>query len=329
MHPRARQRLASIGRVGKILRAKKAQRHEIAAVDRCCCGHPPPSWGSRRGSAVRFGRGSTLFSCASRPTTASPAEASVRLHRQRRNEDADPVSHRAALHRAERGDSGADERATGRRQFLSALPVYQTSTSADGSLPAVFADRPRIGRPSRPRLRRRAPRHLMGAGDRVQHLLTEVVEDAVRGRGALHIGHPHAVLEIEEDRRDDAIGRAQHHRAASSPSRRPRFADRDRAPSDSRAAAPAPFQPIRSPHPSPSRRRFPALRARAPARRRAVERQGHKPPAIPRQSIATVRRGSRADRRCDAGLQVEIELGEACPRRPPAASARSQGDNQD
>jgi hypothetical protein len=134
-------------------------------------------------------------------------------------------------------------------------------------------------------------------------------------RGALHIGHPHAVLEIEEDRRDDTIGRAQHHRAASSPSRRPRSADRDRAPGDSRATAPAPFQPMRSPHPSPSpsRRRFPGLRARSPAGRRAVERQGHKPPAIPRQSSATARRGSRADRRCDADRQVEIELAEHAP----------------
>jgi hypothetical protein len=40
MHPRDRQRLASIGRVGKILRAKKVSAMKVAVVDRCCCGHP-------------------------------------------------------------------------------------------------------------------------------------------------------------------------------------------------------------------------------------------------------------------------------------------------
>jgi hypothetical protein len=54
----------------------------------------------------------------------------------------------------------------------------------------------------------------MGARVRVQGAFGEIVKDDVKGRDALHIGGPDAVLEVEEYERNDVIGGAQHPRPA-------------------------------------------------------------------------------------------------------------------
>jgi hypothetical protein len=96
---------------------KRPSAMKIAAVERCCCGHPAAIVGQPTGVGGKvWTRLDTLLvrvSRARRDRRRHPRpRRGVRLHRQRRNEEADPVSRRAALHRAERGDRGADERAT-------------------------------------------------------------------------------------------------------------------------------------------------------------------------------------------------------------------------